>query len=313
MNAETKPQTILLTGGNTLLGRRLTDSLRAQGYRVHWLTGHLEASKDKCDAAFLWDIERRLIDEQAFAGVDVLIHLHGSRLFKERWSLRRKREIVRSRTLSTRLLYATLNRLTGQHQVKTVLIGSSIYYYPAATTMETLCEREPAGEGFLGQSLQMLEEEAQRFRTRLGIRTVILRNGIALDPHRGVLPNMALPVSFGLNMPLGKGNQYVNWIHIDDLCRIYTYAMEHTEMKGVYNACSPAPLTNSQFMYALSTLKGRDHLRLSVSSVILRSLLGEMADVLLKSSRVSADKLIGTGFTFEYDSLGKALRACLDL
>lgn len=311
MNTETKQQTILLTGGNTLLGRRLTDSLRAQGHRVHWLTGHLDEAKDKCDAAYLWDIEHRLIDEQAFTGVDVLIHLHGSRLFKERWSLGRKREIVRSRTLSTRLLYSTLQRI--EHQVQTVIIGSSIYYYPAATTMDIYYEREPAGEDFLGQCLQMLEEEGQRFRTRLGIRTVILRNGIPLDPNRGMLPNMTLPVSFGLNMPLGKGTQYVNWIHIDDLCRIYIYAITHPELRGVYNACSPAPLTNSQFMYALSSVKGRDHIRLPISSVILRSLLGEMADSLLKSSRVSADKLIATGFTFEYDSLSKALRSCLDL
>ncbi|KGN71269.1 TIGR01777 family oxidoreductase [Porphyromonas sp. COT-239 OH1446] len=310
MDTTIKPTTILLTGGMTLLGRRLTDKLRAEGYRVHWLTNQLEQAEGKCDAAFLWDIDRKLIDDIAFDGANVLIHLHGAQLFKERWSAGRKREIIRSRALSTRLLFNALRRT--KHSIHSVLVASSVYYYPAATMNETFYEREAAGEDFLGQCHQMLEEEAQRFRTRLGIRTVILRNGIALDPRRGVLPNMSLPVSFGLNMPLGRGDQYINWIHIDDLCRIYSYAIANTELRGVYNACAPSPLTNSQFMYALCSVKGHDHLRLPISSVILRSLLGEMADPLLKSSRVSSDKLIASGFTFEYDSLSKALRSCLD-
>lgn len=304
-----KKGTILITGGRSLIGIRLTRHLREQGYRVLWLTRHVEESMEECDEAFYWDMEERLIAEHPLQQADVIIHLAGVSLFGERWTRARKRDILRSRVLSARLLVNRLSQI--EHHVKTIIWGSSLFFYPSKSGRIYAHEEEGAGRSFLAQVYEMLEAEASRAQDRLGVRSVVLRQGFVLDPHGGGLPNMLLPVRFGLNTPLGKGNQYVNWIHIADLCRIYTHAIEQEQMSGVYNACAEAPLTNNQFMYGLSCISGHDHLRIPVPSKLIQIALGEMSRDLLRGRPASCDKLIAEGFAFHYHSLNQALRAIL--
>lgn len=304
-----KPTTILITGGRSLLGTRLTQYLRAQGYRVLWLTREVESSMDLCDEAFYWDMEQGIIAEHPLQQADVIIHLAGVSLFGERWTRLRKRAILRSRVLTARLL---VNKLASiPHRVKTIIWGSSLHYYAGKRGRLYAREEDGVGGSFVARCFEMLEAEAERAQSLLAIRSVILRQGFVLDALRGGLPNMLLPIRFGLNMPLGNGEHYINWIHILDMCRICTYALEHPSMQGVYNACSESPLTNSQFMYGLSAVYGHDHLRIPLSSSLIQLALGEMSQGILRSRPASCDKLIAEGFTFRYHSLNQALRAIL--
>lgn len=306
MDTANKRQTVLITGGRTLIGRRLTEYLRGRGYRVLWLTRDVSGSMDMCDETFYWDIEQNVVADHALREADIVIHLAGASLHSERWTPKRKREILRSRVRSARILTNALSKV--EHHVHTIIYGSSLNIYRTTPQGEPLHESEAPADTFIGQTFAMLEHEAEIAEERLGVRTLILRNGIALDPYAGILPYLVAPVRFGLNTPIGKGEQYINWIHQQDLCRIYEYAITQTDMRGVYNAAAPGAMTNSQFMYALSTVYGRDHIRIPVSSFIIRTVLGEMGDRILGGRPASVDKLLSTGFAFNYQTLSHALR-----
>lgn len=262
-----------------------------------------------CDETFFWDIDQNVVAEHPLREADIIIHLAGASLSSERWTLRRKREIVRSRIRSARVLTNALARI--DHHVHTIIYGSSVSYYDSKLSGEPCHEPEEAGTSFISQTFAALEAEAEIAKQRLGVRTVVMRNGIILDPYAGVLSYLINPVRFGLNTPLGSGDQSINWIHFQDLCRIYEHAMRETDMSGAYNACAPSPVSNSQFMYALSALQGRDHLRVPISGFLLRTVVGEMSEPLLYGRPAAVDRLIATGFGFNYGNINQALRACL--
>ncbi len=310
MDTVNKKQTVLITGGRTLLGRRLTEYLRGRGYRILWLTRDVSGAMDMCDESFYWDVEQGTIAEHPLREADIIIHLAGASLTAERWSQSRKREILRSRLRSARVLTNALAR-TPDHHVHTIIYGSSLSIYDSKLPGAELHEGDPLGETFIARTFEALEDEARLTQERLGIRTLCMRAGMILDPYAGALPQLIAPVRFGLNVPIGKGEQYVNWIHHQDICRIYEHAIHHEELTGAVNACAPAPVTNSQFMYALSAFYGRDHLRVPLSSFLLRTVMGEMSERLIYSRPASVDKLVATGFKFNYLTVDQALRACL--
>lgn len=302
-----KKQTVLITGGRSLLGRRLTEYLRGRGYRILWLTRDVSGGMDMCDETFFWDVEQNIVAEHPIKEADIIIHLAGANLFSQRWTGERKREIMRSRMRSARVLANALAKV--EHHVHTIIYASSLGYYEHRLPEEVIHEDEEAGASFLAQVFKGLEQEAQRAEAKLGVRTVVMRNGLVLDPYAGLLPMLVRPVRFGLNLPLGSGNQYVNWVHQQDICRAYEFVIEQEELKGAFNVVAPSATTNSQMMYALSALYGKDHVRVPLPSPVLRLALGEMGGPLLESRLASADKLMSMGFRFQYDELGKALRA----
>lgn len=301
-----KQTTILITGGRSLVGRRLSADLRAKGYRVLWLTRDIDWAMPYSDEAFYWDMDQNILAEHPLTQADVIIHLAGSAIFSERWSRERKRKILRSRVVTSRMLISKLQNL--DHHVHTIIWASSLLYYQAQGGRIYVNEDEPAGSGFLSRTFELLEQEAIKAEQKLGVRSVILREGFVLDAQSGGLPNMLLPIRLGLNVPLGLGSQYINWIHITDLCRLYTYCIVEEAVRGVYNACSEAPLTNNQFMYGLSSIYGHDHIRIPIPSPLLRFILGEMSSGILKGRPANVDKLLQTGFEFNFHSLNQALR-----
>lgn len=308
MNTLGKKQTILITGGRSLLGRRLTEYLRGRGHRILWLTRDVSGGMDMCDETFFWDVDQNIVAEHPLKEADIIIHLAGASLFTERWSQKRKREILRSRLRSSRVLLNALSKI--EHHVHTIIYGSSVSIYDHAK-VEVAHEEDAMGTSFLAQVFNALEHEAVVAQEKLNVRTAVLRNGFILDPYAGMLPNLIRLVRFGLNTPLGSGDQMVNWVHQLDICRAYEHVINNTELSGIYNVVAPDRTTNSQLMYALCSIYGKDHIRLSLPSPFVRLVLGEMGSYLLHNRAVSTDKLIATGFRYKYDELMKSLRASI--
>jgi hypothetical protein len=300
------PQKVLITGGTGLIGSRLTELLLEKGYEVAYLSRRKsEGTRVK---AYLWDLEKGYVAEEAIGGADCIIHLAGAGVADERWTARRKKEILESRTQSSRLLYEGLQRVP--NQVKTFLSASAIGIYGADRGDQLLTETSPPGSDFLAEVTKAWEGAVQPV-AGLGIRTVLLRIGIVLSGKGGALAKMAQPVRLGAGSPLGSGKQWVSWIHVDDLCRLFMYALENPGVRGPYNAVAPEPATNEALTKQIAEVLGKPLFLPNVPAFALRLAVGEMADAVLGSAKVSSQKVAQAGFTYQFPTLTPALQDLL--
>jgi uncharacterized protein (TIGR01777 family) len=298
------PKNILITGGTGLIGARLTELLLQNGYSV----AHLgRTGKSSSVPSFRWDIENRFLDEKAFHNVDTVIHLAGAGVAEKRWTRNRKREILESRTKSTRLLFDTLAKI--QHSVNTLISISAIGYY-GFDKGDVFIEESPAGNDFLANVTRQWEEEADRI-TGLKIRVVKLRTGVVLSAKGGALKELAAPVKYFVGVPLGTGNQIISWIHIDDLCGIFIKALTDKSIQGVYNAVAPNPVTNREMTKAIGAILNKPVFLPAVPAPVLKLMLGEMAEIVLNGSRVSPKKIQRDGYIFKFTSLKLTLHDLL--
>jgi hypothetical protein len=294
-------QKILITGGSGLVGSRLTELLIQHEFQVI----HLGRNKSIGEVpSFTWDVEKQRMDSAALAEVSTIIHLAGAGVADKRWTDQRKKEILASRIKSTQLLFDTLKK--ENHQVKTVVAASAVGYYGFGLKDEIFSEESRPGSDFLASVTAQWEEEVDKIST-LGIRVVKLRIGIVLSEKGGALAEMANPIRYGVGAPLGTGNQYLSWIHMDDLCGMFIKATDDHKMIGTYNAVGAGWVTNREMTHAIAHVLDKPILLPSVPGFALKIILGEMADMVLNGSKVSSEKIQQAGFTFKYTSLNDAL------
>lgn len=296
----------LIAGGTGLIGTRLSQLLTERGYGVAHLSR--KSSPKATFPTFSWDPSRRQIDPEALQNVSVLINLAGAGIADGRWTDRRKELIIRSRVESTLFLKETIEGSAGQ--IDTYLCTSAIGYYGNRGD-EWLTEDSKPGKGFLPQSTQQWEKAIDEVRTT-GVRTVAFRTGIVLSTHGGALEKILLPARAGAGTYFGDGRQWYSWIHIDDLCRLFIYAMEQEALAGTYNAVAPQPVTNRGLMEALQEVSGRWMALFPIPAFSLRLIFGEMADTILDSTRVAAGKVQKAGFPFQYPEVKGALADLLE-
>ncbi|MCW5911641.1 MAG: TIGR01777 family oxidoreductase [Cyclobacteriaceae bacterium] len=292
---------ILITGASGLVGPHLTGMLLQKGYPVVHVGRTKRAGKIP---AFVWDVSKGELDAAALEGVDAIINLAGAGVADKRWTESRKREILESRTKSSALLYKTL--ASARHNVTTVVSASAMGYYGFGEKIFT--EESKPGSDFLATVTKQWEEETDKIND-LSIRVVKLRIGIVLSDKGGALAEMAKPVRWGVGSPLGNGSQYLSWIHIDDLCSMFIKAVDDETMQGVYNAVSGNWVTNKEMTQAIGKVLNRPVWLPNVPGFVLKLMLGEMANLVLLGSRVSADKIKQTGFELQYTKLEEALKS----
>ena len=297
------PKKVLITGASGLVGNRLTLLLLEQGYGVVHLS---RTAKQGKVPSYRWDVSSGVIDEKAFDGVDALIHLAGAGIADKPWTAKRKQEILESRTRSSALLYQLLKRIP--HQVKAFVSASAIGYYGFGGSDEVFTESSEPGSDFLANVVKAWEHEVDRIQ-ELGIRTVKIRIGIVFSDKGGALKEIAKPVCWGVGAPLGNGKQPMSWIHIDDLCAMFKYAVENENMSGAYNGVAPQWSTNRQVTKAIAKALHRPLLLPPVPSFVLKLMLGEMANLVLLGSKVSAEKIQKTGFCFKYEQVDEAIQS----
>ncbi len=297
---------ILITGGTGLIGRKLTELLTARGHVV----SHLGRTKrgDSNIRTFTWSIDAHRIEESAFDGVEAIIHLAGAGIADKRWTDERKREILESRTKSTRLLYEELKRRS--HSVKTVVAASAIGFYGFDDEKKIFTEDSAAGDDFLAEVTRDWEKEIDAI-TDLGLRVVKIRTGTALSEKGGALMEIVKPVRWFAGAPLGSGRQFMSWIHVDDLCGIFIKAVEDPSLTGAYNGVAPNPVTNRVLTKEIARVLHKPLLLPPVPPFVLKILLGEMAALVLRGNRVSAKKILDAGYRFKFENIGEALQDLL--
>ncbi|SIO05780.1 TIGR01777 family oxidoreductase [Algoriphagus halophilus] len=290
-------QNILITGGSGLIGQRITALLEAQGKSVAWLSRSKQSQK-----SFIWDIEKESIDPEAMEWADAIIHLAGAGVADKRWTEERKKLILESRTKSTQLIYKAVAAATNQPD--TLISASAVGVYGFNTYTDLMEESSPEGNDFLANVVKAWEAEVKKIES-LHLRTVILRIGIVLDEHGGALGEMLKPP---VAAPLGNGDQWMSWIHIEDLAKMFVFALEKTTLQGVFNAVSPNPATNFRLTQEAARAKGKPFIGIGVPAFLLRLILGEMAVMVLGGNRVSSSKIQKSGFEYEFPMLIPALK-----
>lgn len=299
---------VVVTGGTGFVGKKLTQLLLDNGYSVTILTR--TAKEYSAGVSYAqWNVEDGTIDEQAILDANYIVHLAGENIGAIRWTRNRKKAILDSREQSTQLLLATLQKHNKQLDAFISASGVGIY---GAINDDVLCsETTPAANDFLGTVCQKWESAAQPIRD-LGIRTVQIRTGLVLGKGDGVLQQLVPLFKLRLGSAIGSGKQYMPWIHIDDLCRIYLEAIINPEVQGPYNAAINDGTTNSIFSKTLASILGYSIWLPNVPAFLLQIVLGEMAQLVLTGRRVTSNKIEAIGFKFEFTQLNLALKNCLD-
>ncbi|OIN60389.1 TIGR01777 family oxidoreductase [Arsenicibacter rosenii] len=287
-------QTVLLTGGTGTIGRRLTQLLQEKGYAVSLLSR--SAKPVPGVTVYTWDIKKGIIDPKAIETADYIIHLAGAGIADERWTDARKQEIIESRTQSTALLATAL--ASHKHHVKAFVSSSAIGYYGGDSGDRPQVETSPAGTDFMAQVVRLWERSADQVAA-LGIRTVKIRTGVVLTMEGGALPKIAQPIKLGVGAPLGSGQQYMSWIHVDDICRMYMQALEDSSWQGVYNGVAPGPVTNESLTKQIAGILHKPLFMPNIPAFGIKLLFGEMAIAVLGSSNV-LNKRIKEETTFRY-------------
>jgi uncharacterized protein (TIGR01777 family) len=296
---------ILITGGTGLVGTQLTNLLKTNDFQVSCLSRSV-GSEDI--GLFEWDIPKQTIDARAFDGVKAVIHLAGASVADGRWTAQRRKSIMDSRVNSTRLLYKYLSGLTTKPEVFVSAAAVGIYGFD--TGDDLMQEDSPTGNDFLAEVVKAWEYEVDKI-SELGIRVVKLRIGIVLAEDGGAYPKIAAPIKFGMGAPLGSGNQYMSWIHIDDLCKMFLYAI-NSSVRGTFNAVASNPVTNSEFTKVVAKNLRRPLILPNVPSFMLKLALGEMSNIVLGGNKVSNQKILNSGFSFQFDKLEMAVQEIIN-
>jgi hypothetical protein len=294
---------ILITGGTGLVGKLITEELLREGHMVSHLSR--KPGNNPKVKTYLWNVPKGQVDEHCLDGVDTVLHLAGAGIADKRWTAKRKKEIIESRTKSIGLIYQLIK--SKPNKVNTIISASATGYYSNRGD-ELLTEESRPNNDFMARCCVAWEEAVDEGKT-LGMRVLKFRTGVVLHKNEGALPQMAKPVKLGLGVPFGNGKQWIPWIHWQDVVDMYLYGIKNINLTGVYNMVAPNPVTNRQFTKAVARQLHRPMWPLKVPSFIFKLLLGEMNIIILGSTRVSAQKIEKDGYVFKHPELAEALKA----
>lgn len=292
---------VLISGGTGAIGSRLCNMLVERGHSVTVLSR--KAKNDTQTIQYsVWNPATGEIDSALAQDHDAIVNLAGTPV-TGRWTRQRKEDILSSRIDSTKTLMSLLkpNSTTSDNpketRIKTFVSASAMGYYPDSYELQQ--EDMPPGNHFLARVCREWEN-ASAEAAQYGARRVIVRISVVLDGNSGMLKTLKPLIASGLLSALGNGRQYMGVIHIEDLCRQFIFALENPEVKGAYNgACLEAP-QNKVLMKEISAAAGKPFFMPPVPGFILKLLLGEAAEFLLFSFRLTGNSWKKHGFQFLY-------------
>ena len=298
----------LVTGATGFIGRALVARLLQEERQVTAWVRSVDRARTLLGPGVVLvpaaDGEKAL--RAAVRGADVVVNLAGEPIFGERWSDERRTELVESRLFLTAAL---VDAMEDEPRRPDVLISASAVGYYGDRAEHALSEQSPAGGDFLARLTADWEGAARRAE-KIGVRVVTPRIGLVLGPEGGFLGRLLPIFRKGLGGTLGRGQQFMSWIHLDDLTRLICLAMVDSRFSGPVNAVAPEPVTNEQLTRALAAAVGRRAF-LPVPSLALKLAFGAASSALLASQRVLNDRLQELGFDYKHPELEDALAACV--
>jgi hypothetical protein len=290
---------VAISGASGMIGPVLARLLAANGHSV------VGISRAPRPGWIQWDPARGALDPRALAGVDAIVHLAGKNLAEGRWSAAAKREIWSSRVDAGHLLAAAAARM--DVPPRAYVTASGVSYYGDRGD-ELLDESSSRGSGFLAELCEAWEAAAQP-AAACGARVVAMRTGVTLE---SLTRRLRLPFALGLGTRVGNGRQWISWILLEDIARLYAHVLVTHTIRGVVNGVAPEPATNATFTRALAAALGRPALFVAPPFALRLMLGGEMADsTLLASGRVAPAVALAHGFAFTAPSLDVALPLAL--
>jgi uncharacterized protein len=297
---------IAISGASGLVGGAILKHRAALGDEIHTMKRDPEGGRGAKN--IFWNAEVGAIDENAFEGLDAVIHLAGENIAGGPWTETRKEEIRYSRVRGTWLVAGALSHLKKPPRV--LLVASAVGYYGDRGD-EILTEESESGDGFLAEVCREWEC-ATELALAAGIRVVHLRFGVILDREKGMLPRLLPLFRTGLGGRAGRGRQFMSWIAISDLVKAIDFLLEREDLAGPVNMCAPNPVRNSEFASTLGRVLHRPSV-VSVPAPLLKLATGKMAEeMILASARAVPARLTASGFQFDYPELEPALRHLLE-
>lgn len=298
---------VAITGATGFVGSRLVEQLQGQGHQPLILTRKPAAALRTFPKLEIVAYTPTVSGDwqNAIAGCDAVVNLAGEPIAEKRWTTEEKEKILNSRKLGTQKIVEAIAQANPKPKV--LVNASAIGYYGTSETA-SFDETSPPGNDFLAEVCQAWEAEAQNVKNA-GVRLVILRFGIVLG-NGGALAKMIPPFQLFAGGPLGSGQQWVAWIHRDDLVRLIIEALTKPDMEGVFNATAPNPIRMSEFSQTLGDILHRPSW-LPVPSFALEALLGEGAKVVLEGQQVLPKRTTSSGFEYRYPTVKQALEEIL--
>ncbi|MFT5600883.1 MAG: hypothetical protein ACI9N1_001119 [Flavobacteriales bacterium] len=292
---------VLITGGSGLIGSALTKRLLLEGVEVTHLT---RTKNSKLGVkTYVWDWKKSYLEENALDGVTHIIHLAGAGIADKPWTMARKRVIIKSRVLTARLLEKEIRK--SNHKLEAFISASGIGYYGATTSDEIYTEEGKRGDDFVAECCVQWEDAANELNDLT--RVVTLRTGIVLDKDGGAVAKIGSSIRRGIGAALSSGEQYMPWIHLDDMVDVYYQSLMNSNIVGCYNAVSDEHINNKTFTKELADAMNRKLWLPNVPAFMMKMIFGEMSEILLKGSRVSNAKMKSAGIKFKYSKLKPAL------
>jgi uncharacterized protein len=303
---------IAITGATGFVGSRLIQRLHGEGHQILVLTRNTAFAHKVFPSDAFPNLEIVAYTptasgswQSAFAGCDGVVNLAGEPIGEGRWTPERKQAILNSRKLGTQKI---VEAIANTNPKPGVLVNASAIGYYGTSETATFDETSPSGNDFLAQVCQAWEAEAQKV-TEAGVRLVTLRFGIVLGDG-GALGKMITPFKLFAGGPIGSGQQWFSWIHIDDLVKLILQALTKPEMEGVYNATAPSPVRMTDLSQTLGQVINRPSW-LPVPAFAIEALLGDGAIVVLEGQKVLPKRTLSNGFKYQYPNLQPALTEIL--
>ena len=300
---------IIVTGATGLIGRKLVSTLIQRGDELIIFSRDIAKAKTiipNANEYVEWDYTKPELWKSKLENSYAIVHLAGTNLFAKRWNDSFKNEILKSRQMSTENLVDAIKSCSNKPRVFISASGVG-YYGDCGDTI--LNEASSAGNDFLAEVCKVWEGESKRVE-EAGIRSVQIRTGLVLSTEDGALKQMIPPFKFFIGGPLGDGKQWASWLHIEDIIRIYVHAIDNTELRGAVNAASTNPVRMKEFANTLGNVLHRPSL-FPVPKFVLKIVIGETAEVVTASQRVDVQKLLSSGFKFNFNFIKEALNDLL--
>ncbi|MFB6363224.1 TIGR01777 family oxidoreductase [Paenibacillus elgii] len=287
---------VAITGGTGFVGKHLTRLFLQKKDTVILISRKKRRSDHPLIRHMTWDELER--NKKPLEGVDAIVNLAGETI-NQRWTKEAKKRILESRLDAVNRVQALIEQL----DKKPVLVNASgISIYGTSETGTFTEESELSVEDFLSGVVDQWEMLAEHIPDT---RVVLLRIGLVLGNDGGAFPKMSLPFKLGVGGRVGSGRQIMSWIHIEDLCRMIEFCIEHEEIEGPVNATAPIPVTNDQFGRSLAKALRRPYW-FPVPAFVLKALFGELSELMLKGQQVFPKAVTDLGFRYNYPAIDHA-------